>query len=602
MGYAAGGPIGLGTARQRIVLAALLVEPGAPVALDQLVDRVWGEEPPQQARATLHVYLSRLRTVLGDAGGPALVRHGHGYVLDVDPAAVDLHRFRALAREARSADDDRAVVLWRDALTLWRGTPFAGLDSDWLRSVAAAMDVERLAATLDHNDVRLRRGEHAHLISELTAAAAGRPLDERLSGQLMLALYRSGRQVDALAHYRSVHDRLVEELGSVPGPELWDLHQRILRHDPCLAVTPVADGPEPAVVLTVDPQGTPGGAIASHRPAQLPADLTGFTGRATELRHLDKLLEESASGSLGAMLTTVIAGTAGVGKTALAVHWAHRVADRFPDGQLYVNLRGYDQEQPMPAADALVRFLAALGVTGQDVPLEMEERAARYRSALAGRRMLIVLDNAANVAQVRPLLPGTGSCLVIVTSRDSLAGLVAVHGAHRIDLDLLPAGEAIGLLRRLIGARVEAEPEAATTLAEQCARLPLALRVAAELAVGRPDSTLADLVAELADRQARLELLEAGDDPYAAVREVLSWSIQHVPPDAAHLFRLLGSHPGPDWDAYVAAALADTGLDHARRALELLTRANLLHRTGRFRFGMHDLLRAYAIHLTLRSA
>jgi hypothetical protein len=216
--------------------------------------------------------------------------------------------------------------------------------------------------------------------------------------------------------------------------------------------------------------------------------------------------------------------------------------------------------------------------------------------------MLIVLDNAANVAQVRPLLPGAGSCLVVVTSRDSLAGLVAVHGAHRIDLNLLPVGEAIGLLRRLIGARVEAEPGAATTLAEQCARLPLALRIAAELAVARPDSPLADLVAELADRQARLELLEAGDDPYAAVREVLSWSIQHVPPNAAHLFRLLGSHPGPDWDAYSAAALADTDLDHARRALELLAHAHLLHRTDSFRFGMHDLLRAYAVHLTLRSA
>jgi hypothetical protein len=265
-------------------------------------------------------------------------------------------------------------------------------------------------------------------------------------------------------------------------------------------------------------------------------------------------------------------------------------------------LRGYDLEQPMPAADALARFLTALGVTGQNIPQETDERATRYRSELAGRRMLIVLDNAANVAQVRPLLPGTGSCLVVVTSRDSLAGLVAVHGAHRIDLDLLATGEAIGLLRRLIGARVEAEPEAAATLAEQCARLPLALRVAAELAVARPDSTLADLVAELADRQARLELLESGDDPYAAVREVLSWSIQHVPPDAAHLFQVLGTHPGPDWDARTAAALARTGLDHARRALELLARANLLHRTGRFRFGMHDLLRAYAIHLAVRAA
>jgi tetratricopeptide (TPR) repeat protein len=298
------------------------------------------------------------------------------------------------------------------------------------------------------------------------------------------------------------------------------------------------------------------------------------------------------------VVITAIRGTAGVGKTALAVHWAHRVADRFPDGQLYVNLRGYDPEQPMRPTDALARFLVALGVGERDIPLDGDERAARYRSELAGRRMLIVLDNAGSVAQVRPLLPGSGSSTVVVTSRDSLSGLVAVHGAHQVDLDLFPADEAVDLLRRLIGPRVVAEPEAAATLAEQCARLPLALRVAAMRATSQPELRLAEIVAELADRQERLELLDAGGDPYAAVCAVLSWSIQHLPEEGARTFRRLGLHPGPDLDQYVAAALTGLTSNAARRVLESLVSAHLLHRSGPGRYGMHDLLRAYATHLT----
>ncbi|PZG02803.1 AfsR family transcriptional regulator [Micromonospora deserti] len=611
MAYGADGPVGLGPARQRTLLAALLLEPGGAVAFDQLVDRVWGERPPQRARVTLHTYLSRLRTVLGGAGGPALVRRMRSYALEVDPGAVDLHRFRAMASGARRADDGRAATLWGDALGLWRGEPFAGLDSDWLRAVRAELEAERLAAALDRHDVLLRRGEHGRLVPELTAAAAAHPLDERLAGQLMLALYHCGRQADALAHYRLLHDRLVEEVGSDPGPGLRELHRRILRHDAELAPAPLGLGgrrvpTEPPDRGAGDPRHLNGGRAATsppaatglpRRPAQLPADVPDFTGRATDLRRLDKLLDERLdSGTAPAVVITAIAGAAGVGKTALAVHWANRMTDRFPDGQLYVNLRGYDPDQPMPAADALARFLTALGVAGQDIPLDVDERAAKYRSELAGHRMLILLDNAASVAQVRPLLPGSSSSLVVVTSRDRLAGLVALHGAHRLDLDLLPAAEAVDLLRRLIGSRVEAEPEAAATLAEQCARLPLALRVAAELAASRPDSTLAELVAELADRQTRLHLLDAGD-PYAAVREVFSWSIHHLSPDAVRTFRLVGLHPGPDLDPYAAAALTGTGLDQTRRTLELLTQANLVHRTGRGRYGMHDLLRAYAAHL-----
>jgi tetratricopeptide (TPR) repeat protein len=283
-----------------------------------------------------------------------------------------------------------------------------------------------------------------------------------------------------------------------------------------------------------------------------------------------------------------------VGKTALAVHWAHQVADRFPDGQLYVNLRGYDPDQLVPVADALAGFLRTLGVPGSDIPPEPDERAARYRSLLAGRRMLVVLDNAGSVEQVRLLLPGTPACVTVVTSRDSLPGLVARDGAVRLDLDLLPAADAVSLLRALIGQRADADPGAAEALAAQCCRLPLALRVAAELAAARPAIPLAGLVGELADQQRRLDLLDAGGDSRTAVRTVFSWSCRHLDPAAARMFRLLGLHPGPDLDRHAAAALTGAAVKQAGRALDALTRAHLTQLASPGRYSMHDLLRAYA--------
>jgi len=331
-------------------------------------------------------------------------------------------------------------------------------------------------------------------------------------------------------------------------------------------------------------------------PAQLPADVPGFVGRTDQLGRLSTLL--GGNDRPDTVVISAIAGTAGVGKTALAVHWAHRVLDRFPDGQLYANLRGYDLDQPVTPWDVLARFLTALGVAGPDVPADLDGREARYRTEIAGRRMLIVLDNAATVDQVRPLLPGTGPSMVLVTSRDSLAGLVAVHGARRLDLDLLSPDDALTLLRRLVGPRVDADPDAAAELAAQCAYLPLALRVAAELAVARHSTPLSKLVTELADQQHRLDLLDADGDPRSAVPAVFSWSLRHLPAEAARAFRLLGLHPGPDVDAYAVAALTDTGLPRARRALDRLARAHLVHPTGPGRYGMHDLLRAYATGLT----
>ncbi|GIJ56976.1 ATP-binding protein [Virgisporangium aurantiacum] len=331
-------------------------------------------------------------------------------------------------------------------------------------------------------------------------------------------------------------------------------------------------------------------------PRQLPGDVAAFTGRDRHLDTLDGLLPSG-----DAVAIVVVSGTAGVGKTALVVHWAHRVADQFPDGQLYVNLRGYDPDRPVAPADALARLLGALGTAPADVPADVDDRAALYRSRLVGRRVLVVLDNAATAEQVRPLLPGSGPGMVVVTSRDSLAGFVARDGARRVVLDPLPRADATALLGALIGARATDAPDATAALAERCSRLPLALRLAAELAVARPATPVAELAAELADRQERLVRLDAGGDPRAAVTAVFHWSVQHLPPAVARMFRLLGLHPGTDVDAYAVAALAGTDLAEARRGLDALARAHLVHPTpsssGAGRFGTHDLLRAYAARL-----
>jgi tetratricopeptide (TPR) repeat protein/DNA-binding XRE family transcriptional regulator len=356
-----------------------------------------------------------------------------------------------------------------------------------------------------------------------------------------------------------------------------------------ISVGPVAVGP--GAGETGPAETAPGGRPA---PAQLPADVAGFTGRAAELARLDGMLTNGGN----AATICAVAGMAGVGKTALAVRWGNRARDRFPDGQLFVDLRGYDPGRPVEPGDALARMLAALGVPPAEIPLDLDEQAARYRTQLARRRMLVVLDNAGTVDQVRPLLPGAGECVTLVTSRDSLAGLVARDGAYRLDLDLLPVADATALLRRLVGPRLDDEPDAAATLIEQCARLPLALRVAAELAVARPESTLAELAAELADQRQRLSRLDPGGDQRSAVAAVFSWSLHSLPPAAARAFRLLGLHAGPDFDGYAAAALTGLNMPAARRALRDLARAHLVDPIGEGRYAMHDLLHAYAAGTT----
>src|SRR5215467_12911191 len=444
---------------------------------------------------------------------------------------------------------------------------------------------ERLDAAMAWAQAKLRIGRPDEVIGPVRELVANHPLKERLIGVLMRALAAAGRDAEALECYAIARSRLVEALGAEPGRELQGVHLAILK------------GERPAVPKGEGPvAGSASRSAPLPVPAQLPPDVRGFTGRHDELGELDRLFIEAGDQST-AVVISAVAGTAGVGKTALAVRWAHRVRDRFPDGQLYVDLRGYGPDRPIPAGKALARFLTDLGVAGRDIPLDVDDRAARYRTEINGRRMLVVLDNAASVEQIRPLLPGTRSCSVVVTSRDILPGLVALHGGRRLELGLLPHPDAVTLLHKLIGDRVEAEPEAAGTLAAQCARLPLALRVAAELVIARPTTPLADLVRELADQAQRLHRLDAGGDPRAAVRVVFSWSYKHLPADAARAFRLAGLHPGSDLDIYATAALTNTTLDGAKRALGILTRAHLIHLTGPGRYAMHDLQRAYAADL-----
>jgi DNA-binding SARP family transcriptional activator/Tfp pilus assembly protein PilF len=577
--------------RQRAVLAVLLLNVGRVVSVGEIAEALWGPAPLPSASATVRNYVKRLRRVLGDTDQARIVTRSPGYVIRVDPGELDVARFEALLDGARNAAQDgsweAAADQAREALALWRGEPLADVDSEALalREVPRLTELRLQAAEL-RIDAELRLGHYGVVIAELERMAAAHPLREHLHALLMLALYRDGRQAEALAAYQHARRLLVDELGAEPGTELRELHRQILTAGLVLAGTQPGQLPDGA-----RPAGARPGPVM---PRELPGPVPQFVGRTAELADLTGMLERASAQRPRTLVISAIAGMAGVGKTALALQWAHQVADRFPDGQLHVNLRGYDPGQPMSAADALAGFLRSLGVAEHEIPAQAAERAARYRSLMAGRRMLILIDNAGDVEQVRPLLPGSPSCVAVVTSRDALAGLVARDGARRLDLSLLPSAEAVRLLRTLIGERADAEPEAIATLAGYCARLPLALRVAAERAAASPGVSLADVTSELADQRDRLDLLDAAGDRLTAIRAVFSWSVRHLDDEAARAFRLLGLHPGADFDAYAAAALTDTTLRQARWLLDRLARAHLIQPAGTGRYGMHDLLRAYA--------
>ena len=586
----AGQLVEVGPPQRRAVLAALAVNASQAVTVETLIDRVWGEQSPERVRRALHAHITRIRRLLEHGGtdgqlSAQVVRRPGGYLLDIDPDQVDVHRFRRLCHQARDLDRDRTtrVVLLREALQLWRGEPLAGMSGQWATRTRQGWRQQHLDAILAWADAELMVGNHAAVISPLADLAGEHPLLEPLVAALMRALYAAGRSAEALDLYTTTRGRLVDELGTEPGTELRRVHHAILRDD-----LDQHDQPPPPA--------TPA-AAAPVVPAQLPRDVRGFTGRRDELAHLDALLLRAGEHGTPVIISAV-AGTAGVGKTALVVYWAHRVADRFPDGQLYVNLRGFDPAgQVMNPAEAVRRFLDALAVPPERIPADLDAQTALYRTQLAGRRMLIVLDNARDSVQVRPLLPGAPTCLVLVTSRNQLSGLVAADGAHPITLDLLTEGEARQLLTRRLGPdRVAAEPDAVAEIITACARLPLSLAIVAAQAATKPHLPLHALANGLRDSGDRLDTLST-DDPATDVRAVFSWSYQALTPAAARLFRLLGLHPGPDISAAAAASLAACSLPEARSLLGELTRANLLleHLFGRYTF--HDLLCAYATDL-----
>ena len=596
-----GAAVAVPAARQRALLAVLAVRAGELVPTDELAETVWDGMPPNRAAATIRNYVKRLRFRLGPAG-KHIVTCRPGYRLEVAEDELDLRLFTRLCRDGgaavRAGDWAAAFEGLGQALGLWRGTPFADAGCERLqREQAPPLTELRLQAAEWHAEVGLALGRHAELASELAGWCAAEPLRERFAVLRMLALYRSGRQADALAAYQQARRMLVNELGVEPGEELRRLHQQILARDPALAAPAERDAVPPDG-RTASSAAAPGGEpdVARALPRQLPAAVARFAGRSGELGMLAGLAEQAASGVGGTVMISAIGGTAGVGKTALAVLFAHQVAGLFPDGQLYADLRGFSPSgDPVDPARVVRGFLGALGVAPQAIPADAEAQAALYRSVLAGKRVLVVLDNARDAAQARPLLPGgSAGCLVVVTSRSQLAGLAAVEGARLLPLGLLAEQEARELLAGRLGAgRVEAEPAAAAELIRLCARLPLALAITAARAAACPEHPLEALAAELRAAGGPLDALDTGD-PTASVRSVFSWSYQQLSPAAARLFRLLGIHPGPDITASAAASLVGVEPAQARHLLAELARAHLVaeHAPGRYAF--HDLLRAYA--------
>jgi DNA-binding SARP family transcriptional activator/Tfp pilus assembly protein PilF len=545
---------------ERLALAVLLLESGRAVSADRLIDFLWRDSPPAGARGVVQALMSRIRGALRAAGGEAeLLSQGPGYLLRVRPDMVDAHRFVELVAAARAVDDARRrSALLSAALDLWRGPALADAATGAVRDeLVGGLEEARFAAYCDRIAADLSAGRHAELVPELSTLVAEYPLRERLHGQLMLALYRCGRRADAIEVYQKARKLLVAELGLEPGPELRDLATAIVRD----AVAP---------------------SRAAATPAELPPDLVGFVGRADHLRRLD---EATAT-------VRVVMGTAGVGKTSLAVHWAHRARDGFPDGQLYVDLNGFDASgTPMPPEEAIRGFLDALGVLGPKIPRGLRAQTALYRSLLADRRVLILLDNAYDSDQVRPLLPGSPGCLVVVTSRNTLSGLVATEAALPVHVDLLSTEEARGLLAYRLGDG--ADDEAMNEVIARCAHLPLALAIAAARVVTSPGLTLRALAAELS----YLDALE-GEDATTRVRVVFSSSYRSLSPAAARLFRLFGGrHCGPSGGTAALASLAGLPCEDVAPLLAELVAANLVVEPTSGRYGCHDLLSAYAREL-----
>jgi DNA-binding SARP family transcriptional activator/Tfp pilus assembly protein PilF len=582
--------------RQRAVLVTLLLHANQVVPVDRLVRLLWSDRPPASARNTLQSLVRRLRILLVPDELPGLrqplVTQAPGYLLQVAPDRLDLHRFDDLWRHGRDAlatgHPEQAAPLLDQAVRLWRGPPLTDVAADELQRTEGARLAEWYQQAVEERaEAYLRLGRGADLVGELRSQIAEHPFRERPYGQLMRALSATGQQAEALAAYRDLRQVLAEHLGIDPGPEVQGIHRALLRGE----VSPAPTRPP----VTAGPAARPWAV-----PHQLPRDVAAFTGRASELARLAAV---RAAGD--ASLVTIV-GSPGVGKTALALRWAYQLRDEFPDGQLFIDLRGFAATPPLRPIDALAQFLRALGVPADQVPVDPQEATALYRTVLADRRMLVVLDNARDSEQVRPLLPGNSDCLVVVTSRHRLDGLTVHEDAHRLTLAALSPAEANHLLALMVGSdQAAAEPEALAELARLCAYLPLALRLAAANLVARcppgppGQGNLRSYAARLAAGN-RLAALEIATEGGSAVRTAFALSYATLPDAESRLFRLLGILPGTDLTVAAAAALAGVPREDAARQLDRLAAAHLAHEPAPGRYTCHDLLRHYAAELADR--
>jgi DNA-binding SARP family transcriptional activator len=598
---AGGRPVAVRGLRLSAVLATLLLNANRSVTVPELGRAAWSE-PPRSIGSNVRTYIAQLRALFADAGEPKqrVLTDPTGYRLVVHEGELDLATFDELlaAGEAALVRAEPLVAMRKleDAVKLCRGDPLTGLTAGpLLLGAAARLDERRVLAVERWADAALAAGRPEVVVAELTQRVRVWSLRENLWASLMLALYRCGRPGDALAVYQQAYRLFREELGTLPGQAMQRLQQRILAGDPGLDPSPGSGhagfwqtGAELRPVAAGSGQ-IPAGELP--KPRQLPANVTSFSGRDCELHELDALL--AGVGAESQPSVAVVTGPPGIGKTALAMFWAHRSVDRFPDGQLYADLRGFSSGPPVRPGDALAGFLRALGIAPVRIPTDPEQAAGLYRSVLADRRMLVLLDNAASADQVRPLLPGSPGSAVVITSRDGLAGLRAREGARQLRLGALNQAASVALVTRLVGAAgMTAQPEAVMQLARLCGGLPLALRICAAILTSQPQPDIGAFVAELARN--RLAALGVAGDPRNSVRAAFDVSYRRLATPARHLFQLIGLIDGPDFDAVAAARLLDSTDPEAAAILDTLTRAHLIerHRPGRYR--THDLLRRFA--------
>jgi DNA-binding SARP family transcriptional activator len=592
---------GIGAPKWRSVLAALLIHPGQIVSADTLIGELWRDEPPARAANLVSIYVLRLRRLMDDPDGHLLVTRAPGYLLRVAGDDTDALLFEAMVRDGRRAfaagDPEGAARRLTEALGLWYGRPLADVPpTPLVEAEAERLSELRLGADELRITAELALGGHDQAVAELRRLLADHPLREGLWLLLMRALDGAGRHAEALEAYGQARDAISGQLGVDPGAELRQLHADLLAKDTAPAGVITAGVLNPPAEPAPEPRQARSTKRAASGPAQLPADIADFTGRDEQVKRLSDLLSGiGASGDPGAVRIAVVAGSGGLGKTSLAVHAAHRVRRRFPDGQLYVDLLGATAAPLLPG-DVLARFLRDLGVDGRDIPVDEDERAARYRTTLARRRMLVVLDNARDAAQVRPLLPGSASSAVLVTTRSRMPDLASTK---LVDLNVLDDDEALKLFVKVVGAeRAEAEPEATAELLDACAGLPLAIRICAARLVTRSGWTIRAMAGRLTDEHRRLDEMRAGD---LAVRASFEVSFTSLPAstdkrgiDPALAFRLLGLWQGPSISSAAAAALFGVPEYSAEDALEVLVDTHLLESVATDRYRFHDLLRVYA--------